>query len=125
MPFERILKDLASASGASGAAMVDHEGEIVATAGDGSADLALLGAHHAVVIDHVKEASSRLDIAGRGAGAEDQLDCMTVSTKGARLVLKQIKEGYFILLLMDRGANTARALYQAGKSADRIREEMG
>jgi predicted regulator of Ras-like GTPase activity (Roadblock/LC7/MglB family) len=119
MPFEKILEDLIEMAGVVGAIMVAHDGEVVASAAaPGAPDMDLVGAHYAVVLDMIKDAGLRVDA---GAG----VNSIVVSTERFRQVMTVIKDGYCLVVLIERHAPSGRVLLESGKTVERIEEAMG
>ena len=125
MSFKKILDKLVERSGALGAVMVADDGEVVEASAPNSSsqpdkelELDLVGAHHAVVLDLlavIADESSELGL----------VKTVTILTKGARLVVTALKEGYMVILIMDRAASSARAAYESGCAVKMIETEMG
>ncbi len=119
MSFEKILEGLIETAGVAGAVMVAHDGEVVASAVQpGARDMELVGAHYAVVLDLIKNAGLRIDA---GAG----LSSIVVSTKRFRQVMTVIKDGYCLIVLINRDAPSGRVLMESRKTVERIEEAMG
>ncbi|MFQ5465064.1 MAG: roadblock/LC7 domain-containing protein [Thermodesulfobacteriota bacterium] len=127
MPFSAILRRLTERSGASGAVLVDRDGEVVAShpqpppappAGSEGLDMPLVGAHHAIVIERIREASSR---ALPGAGP---VKGTLISTTGASVVISTVKEGLCLVVLTGGGA-AGKVLFESGRAVRLIEEEMG
>lgn len=118
MPFKSILKDLTAKSGASGAAMLDHDGEVVASySGSAALDMDIIGAHHGVILNIVKDASGRNDI--------KDVSAVSISTRKTRLTVSALKEGYCLVVAADRALPVGRAIFESKKAAKRIEREMG
>jgi len=119
MPFTSILKELAARSGATGAVMLDWEGEIVASyAGIEGLELDLIGAHHGIILDIIKDAVNK----DEGSGG---VKTVFITTNANRLAITSLKEGYYIVLTIPKTRLGSRAVYESKKAVARIEEEMG
>jgi hypothetical protein len=121
VPFRRLLGSLvARAPGARGAIFCDYEGEAVELVlGDDSLseyDMKVFGAQLAAAW-----LSLRDDSAARGAGAPVEL---RIACAGGTLLCRSLPEGYYVVLLVRRGAPTAFASYQLGATAAAMAAEL-
>lgn len=116
MIFTEILKALSERTGARGAVMIDKDGEIVASWTYGGLDMDLVGAHYEIVLDAANEA------AGRHGGTVGSID---ITTDAARLVILAIKEGYCLVIALERGANPGKIMLEAATAVNEIETEMG
>ena len=131
MPFNAILRRLTERTGASGAVLVDRDGEVVAShpgslrAGPEGLDMPLVGAHYAIVTERIREASSR---ALPGAG---QPSSALISTTGASVAISTVKDGLCLVVLTCGGGRLAggcgggRVLFESKRAVRLIEEEMG
>lgn len=118
MTFNEILRDLSVSAGAAGAIIIDWEGEVVASwAGSPEIDINLIGAHHEIILDIIKDASSR-----HGAEAVRHV---AITTDKARLAMASIKEGYCLVMALGRDVPVGKALLASGRAVERIESEMG
>lgn len=118
MTFGRILEDLSMSAGANGAILIDWDGEIVATwAASDQVDMQLIGAHHEIILDIVKEAASR----------HDRLDVrhLAITTEKARLAISTVKEGYCLVVALGSERPVGKAILESKRAVERIEEEMG
>jgi len=116
--FKELLKDIVDGlPGAAGAILADWEGESVDFFFRGpDYDIKLLGAHHGILLNLAKEASDN-----NGLG---DIRALMVSMGEHRVVVQPLKDGYYLVLLLDRGANGGQALRVAGIAATRLIEEI-
>jgi len=118
MAFESILKELTGKSGASGAIMLANDGEVVAYHTDEAGlDIDLIGAHHGVILDIIRDASKRSDF--------KDIKSVSITTDTNRLAISTLKEGYYIVLAMRKALPIGRALYESGRAAKMLEQEMG
>ncbi|MBI5562368.1 MAG: hypothetical protein HY894_05900 [Deltaproteobacteria bacterium] len=126
MPFIKILQELTEKTGATGAAMLDWEGEIVAahSASDG-VELDLIGAHHGIILDIIKEAALHHKD-GRDERTSLSVTSVLISTGSLRLVISTLKDGYYLVVTMPRpGGLAGRTIYESKKAAAMLEAEMG
>jgi predicted regulator of Ras-like GTPase activity (Roadblock/LC7/MglB family) len=128
MPFRKILEELLEAAGAAGAVMVDNDGEVVASVSgeEGAWDMELVGAHHALVLDVIREAGSRVEAeqGGRGGGWGG-VESIVITTASARVVVSALKEDYSLVVLLVGRAPAAKALFESKQAVKQIEKEMG
>jgi predicted regulator of Ras-like GTPase activity (Roadblock/LC7/MglB family) len=129
MPFNAILKNLAERTGALGAIMIDFEGESVAfEATDPSLDMPLVGAHHGLVLDAIKEANSRHAPALSGSpapGSDGDIKNTFISTDTSGIVLSPLKDGYCLVVVLKKGMPPGRALFESRRTQRLLEKEMG
>lgn len=121
MSFTAILKDLAGRTGATGAVLLDWEGELIASySGSPSLELDLIGAHHGIILDIARDALVR-----QTGTSEGDITSISITTHIGRLVISTIKEGYYIILALPRSALVARCAFEVRKALPLIEKEMG
>lgn len=119
MSFQGILEELRGAVGATGAVMVDSDGEVVASApGPDGADMELVGAHLALIMGRIKEAGSMI-----GGGGD--VESVVISTGSSRLVISALKEDYSLVVLLPMRVSSGKALFECGRAVEVIEKEMG
>lgn len=118
MAFERILKELTDRAGANGAIMLANDGEVVAShaVADGL-DIDLIGAHHGVILNIIRDASARSDF--------KDIESVSITTGTSRLAISTLKEGYYVVVAMDKALPIGRALYESERAARMLEKEMG
>ncbi|MBI5885010.1 MAG: roadblock/LC7 domain-containing protein [Deltaproteobacteria bacterium] len=126
MSFKRILRELTESVGATGAVMLDWEGEIVADYSTVEGlELDLIGAHHGIILDIIKDASACHN-EGLKAGALKRVSSVVISTRGVRLIISTLKDDYYLVVTMPRSKGlVSRASYESRKAAVRLEAEMG
>ena len=100
MSFHDVLGALASAPGARGAAFLDPQGQLVACAGDEDS-METMGAYQSVWLGELGRAAER-----SGLG---ELRDVTMDFAGARVLAAAVKDGYFLVVLLERGGLLAPA----------------
>jgi predicted regulator of Ras-like GTPase activity (Roadblock/LC7/MglB family) len=118
VPFEAILQELVSdVEGATGAILLDADGEAVIWYTPGSSErLRLRAAYIAVAVQSCRLSSARLGI---GPVTE-----MIIQYDGAQLVVKELEEGYFFVLELNSSANLGQALKRVQPAVASLRREM-
>ncbi len=118
MPFKAILQDLTQKSRAAGAIMLDWEGELVAAYSvSDSLQMDLIGAHHGIILDIIKDASTRSDFR--------EVRTVSISTGSTRLAISSIKEGYYLVVALEKRQPVGRALFESRRAIKIIEREMG
>jgi predicted regulator of Ras-like GTPase activity (Roadblock/LC7/MglB family) len=102
MPYQAILDELVrSVPGASGALLLDSEGEVVVQAGERDYRHKLIGAYQGLALSVARRIARR-----HGTGDVRALTCRY---SGAALVLRPLKDGYYFVLSLRAGAHVAEA----------------
>lgn len=126
MPFETILKELSLRTGATGAVLVDWEGELVASHSDRGLDMPLIGAHKGVILNAVKELSVQHEAQEGGEGDDGHVKSVSITTDKARLAVCALTEGLALVVVLERsGTPLARVLFECGRAVRLIEEEIG
>jgi len=122
VPFQAILREaLQSAPGAIGAVFLDREGEAVDLWAErvldiGPEGLRALGAYEGIFLSEIKRVCGRL-----GLGTPVQL---TLEFEHAKVLGCDLKEGYYLVLVIDRGANEGIASRRLRACRDRLLREI-
>lgn len=117
MIFTEILKSLSEKTNANGAVMIDKDGEIVASWSKAAdLDMELIGAHYEIVFDAVNEAA---------LGHGGKVNSTIISTDAAKIAILAIKEGYCLVVALDRAAHSGKAMREAARAVETIEVEMG
>jgi len=117
LPYRRILETLlARVAGARTALLLDVWGEIVVGAGDLGERQRLIGAYQGI----------SLGMASRTAGRFDAGDVRSLVWRhdGGSVVLTTLKDGYYLVLSLDRGALPAVAARHCQDTRARLDEEI-
>jgi predicted regulator of Ras-like GTPase activity (Roadblock/LC7/MglB family) len=94
MSFPGVLGALVTAPGARGAAFLDPQGQVVAASGEDEV-LETIGAYQSVWLGELGRAADR-------AGLGEVID-LTMDFRDARILTAGVKDGYFLVLVTDRG----------------------
>ncbi len=132
MPFNAILKELAGRTEALGAIMIDADGESVAAESD-VLDMPLLGAHQGIVLGAIRAAAAEADGGARGGNgvavaaktSTDTLGCTVISTSSSKTVLFPLKDGYCLVLVLEKATPTGRAIFECKRARRSLESEMG
>jgi predicted regulator of Ras-like GTPase activity (Roadblock/LC7/MglB family) len=118
VPFEVILQELVSSvEGATGAILLDADGEAVRWYTLGSSErLRLRAAYIAVAVQSCRTSSARLRIG--------PINHLIIQYDGASFLVKELEEGYFFALELNSSANLGQALNRIQPAVASLRQEM-
>ncbi|HKP86397.1 MAG TPA: roadblock/LC7 domain-containing protein [Blastocatellia bacterium] len=118
MPFKALLKELvASAQGASGAILLEADGEAVQWYAEREEDrLRLRAAYVVMVLESCRSVAARADLGNMG--------CTILQYDGASFVGQEVEGGYFLVLELDPSANVGQALYRLQPTMDKLRRVL-
>lgn len=129
MPFKAILKTLVEKTrGATGAILLDWEGEAVADFSKISdIDLPAIGAHKGIILNRTRDALTRLKGENMSPNAfiGDGVKTIGISTELAKIALSTIKEGYYLVVTMEKNKPLGMAFFESKKAIKDIEREMG
>lgn len=117
MSFNIILKRLAEAANATGAVLLAWDGEIVDSYSQSPIELDLIGAHHGIVLNIIKDAASR--------SHSDAVRYVSISTEKARLLIFSLKDGYYLVVTLGRSGYIGKVLRESDKAVKALEAEMG
>ena len=122
MPFQRILSELLRSTDAIGAIFLDHEGESVALRSErifdiGEYGLKAIGAYSGMFLTQARRLSGNVD------GGEPNR--ITISFEHAKVLSCPLKEGYYLVLVMDAHANEGQAWQHIGLTRQALIAEIG
>ncbi len=119
MAFNSILKDLAKRAGGTGAALLSMDGEVVASFSESPAiEIDLIGAHHGIILNIIKEsAASQKESAA--------VKTVSISTDNARLAISTLKDGFYLVLAMDKSRYLGKALSESARAVKKLEKEIG
>lgn len=112
-------------TGATGAVMLDWEGEIVAEYSPMEGfELDLIGAHHGIILDIIKEAAA-CHYDGHKAHSALGVSSVIIFTGGIRLIISTLKDNYYLVVAMPRAKGlVSLATYKSRKAVIKLEEEM-
>lgn len=122
MVFQRILGELLeSCQGSIGAIFLDHEGESVALHSErvfdiGDYGLKAIGAYSGMFLNNARRIASNLD-----GGNPDRL---TITFEHAKVLSCPLKDGYYIVLVVDHNANEGMAWQHLGRCREQLLHEI-
>ena len=119
MPFNYLLTNLLVDVPASvGAILVDPEGEAVewVTRHDDPYDLKVEGAYHSIFMRQLESA-----LASSGLG---ELRDYTLSAQRLTSLTQSLPDGYYVVLVIDRGGSQAQAMEQLRRTAQVLAREI-
>lgn len=122
MSFQTILGDLLqSCEGSLGAIFLDHEGEAVAFRSErifdiGDYGLKAIGAYSGMFLTNARRLCENLD-----AGLPDRL---TVTFEHAKVLSCPLKDGYYIVLVIDAHANEGIAWNRLNRTRALLMDEI-
>ncbi len=121
--FQPILHELVvSTPGAIGALFLDHEGETVEVLHDRpfeaeEHDIKVMGAYQGIFLMQLRELCDRT-----GIGAPHRFK---VEFAGAKVLSCDLKDGYYLVFLVDGTANEGVAWQHLSRCRDKLIAEMG
>ena len=120
MPFKSILKNLVEKTpGVTGAILLDGEGEAVADFSKSPGlDLPAIGAHKGIILHLTKEAMLNLK-------QTNGVKTIAISTELARIALSTIKEGYYLVVTLEKTKPMGRVFFESKQAIKDIEREMG
>lgn len=120
MPFKAILKNLVEKTpGATGAILLDWEGEAVAHfAKSPDIDLPAIGAHKGIILNLARDAILNLK---QASGVKT----IGISTELAGVALSTVKEGYYLVVTVEKNKPLGIVFFESKKAIKDIEREMG
>ena len=118
MPFKALLKELVtSAQGASGAILLEADGEAVQWYAENEVErLRLRAAYVAMVLKGCCAAAARTNSGNAG--------CAVLQYDGASFVGQEVERDYFLVLELDPSANLGQALYRIKPALASLRRAL-
>lgn len=119
MPFENIFKSLlADVEGSMGAMFLDYEGEAVNIVSPlfSRYDMQVIGAYEGIFLDQLRRICGDLTL-----GAPERF---VITCADAVLLNWVLKDGYYVVLVLSRGAPQARAWHRLSTSRDQLMDEI-
>jgi predicted regulator of Ras-like GTPase activity (Roadblock/LC7/MglB family) len=129
MPFKAILKKLVEKTpGATGAILLDWEGEAVADFSiSPDIDLPVIGAHKGIILNLTRDALTRLKGENMSPNAfiGDGIKTIGISTELAGVALSTVKEGYYLVVTVEKNKPLGIVFFESNKAIKDIEREMG
>ncbi|MBI5048667.1 MAG: hypothetical protein HZB54_06945 [Deltaproteobacteria bacterium] len=129
MPFKAILKKLVEKTpGATGAILLDWEGETVADFPVfPDIDLPAIGAHKGIILNLTRDAMTRLkgENVSPNTFIGDSVKTIGISTELATIAISTIKEGYYLVVTLEKAEPLGRVFFESKKAIKDIEREMG
>jgi predicted regulator of Ras-like GTPase activity (Roadblock/LC7/MglB family) len=116
MPYQRLLDELVRAVDATGALLLDAEGEIVVEGGVRDYRHRLIGAYKGLAL-----ATVRKTVARHGAG--DIAYLLYRYTDGV-VILRPLKDGYYLVLSLPVGGRVGEGLHHSGRAQESLNREL-
>jgi predicted regulator of Ras-like GTPase activity (Roadblock/LC7/MglB family) len=117
MPYRRILEALLGrVRGARTALLLDAQGEVVVGAGELDERHRLIGAYQGIALGMAARAASRFD-----AG---EVKTLVWRHDGGAVLLRTLREGYYLVLSLGPGALPALALRHCEDARQRLDQEI-
>ena len=116
MPYQRVLDDLVSAVDASGALLLDAEGEVVVEGGARDDRHRLIGAYKGLALATVRKTVHR-------HGGGDIAYLLYRYTDGV-VILRPLKDGYYLVLSLPVGGRVGEALHRSGRAQESFNREL-
>jgi len=113
MPYQRLIDELTSeVEGVQGALLLDSEGEVAVEAGARDVRHRLIGAYQGIALAVAKRTNRQYDI-----GSIRYIVCRY---EEGQLILRPLKDGYFLIVSIAPGANLPRSLYRS----ERVQQQL-
>lgn len=117
MPYQTLLDRLvASVEGAQGAVLLDAMGEVVVESGARDYRHRLIGAYQGIALATAQKTTERYAIG--------EIHCILCRYSWATLILRPLKDGYYLVVSLEADAHVAHALYRSAQAQERINVEL-
>ena len=117
MPYQSILDGLTRPdSGVEAALLVDSEGEGVLHSGRVDSRHRLIGAYQGIALSAARRTGDRYPVG--------DIRYMLCRYEGAVVILRPLKDGYFLILAVGSSANLGKVLYQSEAAQVRMNEAL-
>ncbi len=125
MSFRLILEELTTKSRATGAIMLDSEGEMVdCYSTEKHHDLDAIGAHKGIILFLMRQVTANHGHSINGI-QDDKLKSIGIKTTHGKILIRTLKEDYYVVVTMNGAGTLGQASYEAGRAADKLELEMG
>jgi predicted regulator of Ras-like GTPase activity (Roadblock/LC7/MglB family) len=116
MSFQRLLDDLVRSVDASGALLLDSEGEVVVEGGARDERHRLIGAYKGLALEAIRNAVNR-----HGGGDIGYL--LYRYTDGV-VILRPLKDGYYLVLSLPTGGRVGEGVHHSGRAQETLNREL-
>jgi predicted regulator of Ras-like GTPase activity (Roadblock/LC7/MglB family) len=117
LPYQSILDGLTGpGSGVEAALLVDSEGEGALHSGRVDRRHRLIGAYQGIALSAARRTGDRYPVG--------DIRYMLCRYQGAIVILRPLKDGYFLVLAVDPRANLGRVLYESEAAQARMNEAL-
>jgi predicted regulator of Ras-like GTPase activity (Roadblock/LC7/MglB family) len=99
-----------------GALLLDGSGELVVAAGQAQERDRIIGAYQAVLVYQARRAADR--------HALGEVQALVFRHRGGSVVLRPLKDGYYLVLTFGPDANVARGLHHSATVQERLDREL-
>ena len=96
--------------------MLDAGGEVVVAAGRTDDQLRLIGAYQGIALTNVQRAATRY--------AAGSIECVICRYAGGTVILRPLKDGYYLVLALAADASVALAVHQSQLAHGTILADM-
>ena len=117
MPYQRILDELIRDVDGHAALLLDGEGEVAIQAGSKDERHRLIGAYQGIGL-----ATARRTLARHGGG--DPIRYMMCRYSAAIVILRPLKDGYYLVLSMPVGGRVAEGVHRSELTQLRLDREL-
>jgi hypothetical protein len=107
---------IASVDGAQAALLLDSEGEVVVEAGDKQWRHRLIGAYEGIALAELRRIVSR--------HALGRLDYVTRRHAGGCVILRPLKDGYYLIVSLGPGATVAEGVHRSSVTKDQLEADL-
>ncbi len=117
MPYQALLEGLVrSLPGARVALLLDAEGEVVVEAGARDYSARLIGAYQGIALATARRTAERY--------RNGEVECLLCRYSAASVILRSLRDGYYLVLALEPGAHAGLALQRAARWGERVAAEL-
>jgi predicted regulator of Ras-like GTPase activity (Roadblock/LC7/MglB family) len=117
LPYQKILDGLIRpGAGVDAALLVDSEGERVLQAGRADNRHRLIGAYQGIALSAARRTGERYEVG--------DIRYMLCRYEGGDVILRPLKDGYFLIIAIERAANLGVVLHHSEKAQDHMNEVL-
>lgn len=117
MPYRSLLNELiSSVGGAEGALLLDETGELVVETGEPHEGRRLIGAYQGIALATAQRIVARYPLGALGF--------ITGRYRWGSLVLRPLRDGYYLVLALAPDASVGLAVHRSGLIRDRLNQAL-